>query len=201
VIDTSDSSFPANFQPGQTFAGEFTVDASVVPNQPNNGEQFVYEALTSFSVDFGGYVATKTGNPGEEVQVDVHGGPQSLNDRYAAVARGVTGGDIGGFTIGSIVSLVLFTSQGEKVLPGFTAADSSPPLPTDLSGFNLAESGFFLSLDSAGVPAIQPLDGVGVAGHLTDLQPVPEPGSLLLAGLGLMTCGGAWLRRRRVIAA
>ncbi len=203
VIDSSNSSFPSNFQVGQTFAGEFSVDSAVLPGLPNNGEQFVYEALLSFNVDFGGYVATKTGSPGEEVQVDVHGGPQSLTDRYGVIARGVTGGETGGFTIGSIVSLILFTAPGENVLPGFTAANSSPPLPTDLSGFKLSESGFFFSLDpviSTATSDIQPADGVGIAGHLTDLRPVPEPGALTLVAIGMATMGGTFIRRRRATA-
>jgi hypothetical protein len=200
VIDTSDTSLPSNFQQGQTFTGTFSVDPTVLPGTPNNGEQFVYEALTSFSVDFGGYTATKTANPGEEVQVDLHGGPQSLTDRYGVIARGISGGDIGGFTIDSIVSLVLFTSPGENVLPAFTAADSTPPLPTDLSGFNLTESGFFFALRPTG---IVPADGAGaidVSGHLTQLTSVPEPGSLTLVAIGMTAIGGTWLRRRRLNA-
>jgi hypothetical protein len=204
VIDTTDSSIP-NFQPGQTFAGEFTVDSTVLPNNTpqNNGEQFVYEALSSFNVDFGGYLATKTGNPGEEVQVDVHGGPQSLHDRYDVLARGVTGGNIGGFTIDSIVSLVLFTSGSETPLPGFTSAGSTPTLPTDLSGFKLSESGFFFSVSSVSttITSIQPADGTGISGHLTQLTAVPEPGSMTLVAIGMVTIGGAFFRRRRVIAA
>jgi hypothetical protein len=164
----------------------------------------VYDALVSFSADFGGYDVTKTGNPGEEVQVDVHGGPQSLTDRYGVIARGVAGNDIGGFSFNSIVSLVLFTSAGENVLPGFTAADSTPPLPTDLSEFNLSESGFFFSLSPiANVPEVSQFQSGEVSGHLTSLDQtaIPEPGSLSLMAIGMMTCGGMWLRRRRVIAA
>jgi hypothetical protein len=207
VIDSSDASLPSNFQAGQTFSGTFSVDPTVVPTSPN-GEQFVYNALLSFSVNIGGYVATKTGLlPGEEVQVDLHGGPQSLTDRYDALSRGVTGGTTGGFKIGSIVSLVLFSTADHPVFsPGFTTASATPPLPTDLSGFDLTLSGFFFSMDTVTTEAapFSPQDGTPVSGHLTSLDqtaPIPEPGSLALMVIGMATCGGTWLRRCRVVAA
>jgi hypothetical protein len=205
VIDTDDNTLPSNFQKGTTFSGTFSVDPTVVPTSPN-GDQFVYEALLSFSVDFGGYVATKTGNPGEEVQVDIHGGPSNVTDRYDAAARGVTGGDINGFTIGSIVSLVLFSDVGDTILPGFTDANAKLPLPTDLSGFDLTKSGFFFSLESTVTTeanTVSPQDGTPVSGHLTalDATPIPEPGSMVLLGIGMTICGSAWLHRRRVVEA
>jgi hypothetical protein len=202
VIDASDPSLPSNFQAGHTFGGTFSVDSTVVPNQPNNGEQFVYEALLSFSVNFGGYVATKTGVPGAEVQVDVHGGPQSLHDRYGLTVRGVTGGNIGGFTISDIVSSRLDATD-HNVFPGFTAANSSPSLPTQFSLADFNSSGFFFSMNpvSPADSSLQPFDGGGVSGHFTDLRVLPEPGSLTLIAIGMVTLGGAFFRRRRGVAA
>jgi hypothetical protein len=208
VIDTSDSSLPSNFQPNQTFDGTFSVDSTVVPNQPNNGEQFVYEALLSFSVNFGGYVATKTGVPGAEVQVDVHGGPPNppnppLHDRYGVTARGVTGGDIGGFTISDIVSFRLDATD-HNVFPGFAAANSSPALPTQFSLADFNSSGFFFSMNPVvTAPSLQPFDGGAVSGHFTSLDQtaIPEPGSLSLMAIGVTICGGVWARHRRSAAA
>jgi hypothetical protein len=197
VIDTSDPLLPSNFQAGHTFSGNFSVDPTVVPTSPN-GDQFVYEALLTFSVNIGGYVATKTGNPGEEVQVDIHGGPSKVSDRYDAGARGVTGGNTGGFTISSVVSLVLFSNPLDTILPGFTDANAKPPLPLDLSGFDLTKSGFFFSMNPVLVTetTVQPFDAGAVSGHLTQLTAVPEPGSMTLVAIAMVTIGGAFVRRR-----
>jgi hypothetical protein len=41
-------------------------------------------------------------------------------------------------------------------------------------------------------------DGVGISADVTaSAANTPEPGTLLLAGLGFASCGGLWLRRRR----
>ena len=165
---------------GDSFSGTYTVDTSIPATGASTTSFAVFNNLTQAAVTIGSFSAAIAPGAGlPEVQQDNVGGA----DRYALVARNAVGSaPISGLELNTF-GFRLDDTTG-------TAIADALILKTDLSLSDFTGNTFLMFFGNTS----NPFAGF-ISGSLDAVFTVPEPGSLLLASLGLF--GLARSRRLR----
>lgn len=180
TIDTVDPTLAGGgIAVGDTFTVTYSFDDTTPARSGSDSNFAVFDALTSFNVTAGTYIASSNGAP--EIQVD-NDPPAPNDDRYAVISRasdGLTGAAING---------------NDLTFAGFRLDDSTNAvfsdaliLPTTLDLNDFDSNNFIMFFN----------DFV-VFGKITSIQPVapavPEPASMSV--MLTLLVGGLAIRRR-----
>ena len=180
TVGSVDMALSAFFSVGDTLTYSYTFESTTVARIGSDSNFAVFDALTGMSLSIGGFSASSSS--ALEIQVDNDPG-MGNHDRYATVSRGTDG--LTGMGAGAFIVDFFGTRLDDS---SDTVFSDALILPTaiDLNDFD-SRIFFLFFTDPAG--GLHVVDGT-----LTALAPIPEPGTLGIAAVGLAALG---LMRRR----
>lgn len=187
TVTSVDASLAPTFSVGQTLNGSYSFDTTTVARAGSNSTSAVFDALTAFNFSIGAYAASSVGAPEIQVEDDP---PGTFVDRYALVSRasdGLSGAAVNGN------ALIFFGFRMDDSTN--TAITNALVLPTNPSLSSFDSNSFFILFGDPGSPVV-------VDGTLTSLTnaAIPEPATIAIWSLGVLSCTFGAARRRRAVA-
>jgi hypothetical protein len=182
TLDFVDPTLAGVFSVGQILTGTYTFESTTPARAGSDSTTSVFDALTNLNFTLGSYSASSSGAP--EIQID-NDPTAPFFDRYAIVSRasdGLTGPPAAGQPLSTFVFRLDDSTN--------TVFTDALILPTSLNLSRFDSRQFFLFFGSPASPVI-------ISGAITSLATdVPEPSSLMPAGIGLLGLLGFGRRRR-----
>ncbi len=182
TVDSVDPNLAGTFAPGATLTGTYSFESTTVARAGSNSNFAVFDALTGLSFSIDGYAASSSA--ASEIQVDNDPGLPN-HDRYGLTSRaseGLTGPDVGDFELDAF--LFRLDDSTDSVFSDALIL----PLALDFSAFD--SSAFFLFFVNPSTAQL-----ANVSGQLTAIAQVPEPSTVAMLGLGLVSLALIWRRR------
>jgi hypothetical protein len=174
-----DPELSGTFNTTQTLTGSYTFDSTLADGAPGDTSFGIYLPLTALDFTIGAYTATLLSSS-FIVAIDGTGGCCS-QDEYGITAI-VSGANV----IGLAPDKFLFRLRD---LSGTAFnSDALPLAPPALSGFGANRWQFLFPVPGTG-------GATHIEGEITSLTSVPEPGTLLLLGAGLLGVAGYGRRK------